>query len=383
MDDASGDQLLTTVKKLREEGASWVEAFGLAKLDMRIKDWPQHWGDDVQASIYGDLEIETDVNLPVLGITIKADKVMPKGEAGFVFRAPYCYTATVQVSSKDKEGVLEAVNRLEKFLAAWRTTDWGGSGINYWCHFFNGDGRVMSCLDSGKLDGIRKALSTIARYTDHQQRLIWRAAWWLRQCRRSIFVDPNPSVFGEYLAYWNALECLTEAVCDRRNPPETLTKLEKDKAIQEYEAKHQTLTSGDIDKLYNEVVNPGLPRLIRHALTVCFGVVGEQYYAECFTRKPKYSRLYQVRNDIAHGNIVEYDLNARLRVETAQGRLWMIVNNMLALLAGQAIAFDREVSSCYTCLNLSLDNTCGLRLLPSGESVWRFTCGKYEPKKPN
>lgn len=241
----------------------------------------------------------------------------------------------------------------------------------------------MSCLDSGKLDEIRKVLSASARYTDHQQRLIWRAAWWLRQCRRSIFVDPNPSVFGEYLAYWNALECLAEAICDRWNPPQTLTKLEKDKAIQEYEAKHQALTSSDIGKLYNEVVNPGLPRLVRHALTVCFGVVGEQYYAECFTKKPKYSRLSQVRNDIAHGNIVEYDLNARLRVETAQGRLWMIVNNMLAFLAEQAIALDREVSSCYTCLNYSPDNTCELGLLPSGERVWRFKCDKYKPKKPN
>jgi len=374
---------LDKVKKLREEGSSRVEAFGLAKLDMYIKGWPGAWGQGLQVAIYGDLEIETDVNLPDLGITIKADKEVPKEGKSFVFGAPYCYTATVQVLSKDTKGVLEGVDRLEKFLAAWRTADWGGSGISYWCHLLNGSAQTMSCLDSGKLDGIIKALSTIARYTDHQQRLIWRAAWWLRQSRRSVFVDQNPSVFGEYLAYWNALECLTEAVCDRWNPPKTLTKLEKDKAIQEYENKHQALTSGDIVELYNKVVNPGLPRLIRHALTVCFGVVGEQYYAECFTKKPKYSRLHQVRNDIAHGNIVEYDLNARLRVETAQGRLWMIVNNMLALLARQAIALDREVRSCYTCLNLSPDNTCGLGLLPSGERVWRFTCGKYEPKKPN
>lgn len=358
MDNILLDQLVATVKKLREEGRSTPEAWGLAWLDQQIKIWPKAWGEDLQAQIYGDLEMRVPVELPDLGIAINADKETPReGASAFVFGAPYAYTAKVRVSRKDKAGLLDAINRLERFLAAWNIVCWGGA-IHYWCCFSSRGGSVIRVLDSKQLGQIRKTLSAISRYTEHQQTLIWQAAWWVRQCRRSIFTDPNPSLFGEYLAYWNALECLIHAICDRWPPPK-LTEQEKDRRIQEYVAHlGRRLASRDVDKLYNDVVNPGFAQLARHALSVCFGVVGDQYNTECFKKRPKQSRLYQVRNDIAHGNIVEYDLETRLRVEAALNRLDIIVINMLAFLTQQAIALDSEVSSCYTCVNLSSDEIC-------------------------
>lgn len=375
-------QYMATVKKLREEGKSFIEASELADLDMKINQWPKNWGKDLQASIYGFLEIQVKVELPELGITIEPKKEVPKkDEGGFVFGAPYAYSAKVQVSSRDKEGVLDAINRLEKFLSAWRMTEWPGRAINYWCFLFYRSAGVQTCLDSEKLDNTKRALSAISKYTEHQQRLIWQAAWWLRQCEEPFFNNPNPSVFREYLAYWNALECLTEAICDM-GKPKKLTKSQKNTLISNYITQiNRTPTYEDINKLYNQVVNPGLPQKVKQALSVCFGVVGEQYHRECFKKQPKESQLYQIRNDIAHGNIVEYEFDKRLRVEEALSRLHIIVNNMLSILSHQSLMLDRHTDSCYTCANHSAEGICSLSLLPPNERYWRFMCNKYGRNK--
>ena len=375
-------QYMAIVKKLHEEGKSFTEASELAGLDLAIKQWPKAWGEDLVVPIYGDLEIQVGVEIPELGITIQPEKEVPKGDKGkFVFGAPYAYSAKVQISSKDTVNVLGAINRLEKFLSAWRMTEWPGRAISYWCHFFSRGGAAVSCLDSERLDNIKKALSAISKYTEHQQRLIWQAAWWLRQCESSLYGNPNPSVFREYLASWNALECLTEAICDIRKPTK-LTTLQRNTIIQQYMAQiSRQLTSRDIDKLYKGVVNPGLPQKVKHAFSVCFGVVGNQYHIECFKKKPKESQLYQIRNDIAHGNIVEYDFNKRIIVEEALQRLHIIVNNMLAILSRQPLMLDHHINSCYSCANHSDEGICSLSLLPPNERYWRFMCNKYERNK--
>jgi len=383
MEDTFGERLLKAARKLHEEGKTWYEAYELADLDERIKQWPKDWGDDLHVSLYGGLEIQEKVDLPDLGITIDPKKSSPK-EGSYIFGAPYDYVAKVRVPQKDLASYLDGISRVEKFLSAWRMTDWGGAAIQYWCHFFPIDAQVVSCLDTKKLSDIKKTLSITEQYTDHQQTLIYRAVWWLRQCEIPIYNNPYPSVFGKYLSYWNAFECLTEAVCDKWKLTKG-TKEQKNKIIQSYVAKHQTLTIVDIDELYNRVVSPGFRTQAKHALNICFGVVGAQYYEECFMKQPEDSRLYQVRNDIAHGNIVEYHLDTRRRVEKALRRLWVIVTNMLELLTQRpaSSALDKEVNSCYTCANLSQDQTCKLGLLPEVERYWRFTCRKYERKKPN
>ena len=76
-------QYMATVKKLREEGKSFIEASELADLDMKINQWPKNWGEDLQASIYGGfLEIQVKVELPELGITIEPEKEVLKKRTG-------------------------------------------------------------------------------------------------------------------------------------------------------------------------------------------------------------------------------------------------------------------------------------------------------------
>jgi len=372
---------MATVKSLLEEGKSLIEAYELANLDMKINQWPKNWGEDLVVSLYGFIEIQVKVELPELGITIELEKEFTKKGKGFAFGAPYAYNAKVKVPSKDKNGVLDAINRLEKFLSAWRMTEWPSRAISYWCYLFSRGGGAQACLDSEKLGDTKRALLAVSKYTEHQQRLIWQAAWWMRQYEEPLFNNPNPSVFREYLAYWNAFECLIEAICDI-SKPKKLTKPQKNTLISCYLAKiNRAPTYEDIDKLYNQVVNPGLPQKVKHALIVCFRVVGNQYYEECFKKQPKESRLYQIRNDIAHGNIVEYEFDKRLRVENALSRLHIIVNNMLSILSHQRLMLDSHVDSCYSCANYCAERMCSLNLLSPNERYWRFTCEKYERNK--
>ncbi len=380
MSEDSANQYMTTVKKLREEGKSYTAAHELAGLDMKIRSWPKGWGEDLVASIYGFLEIQVKVELPELGIIIEPKKEVPKKDGGkFVFGAPYAYSAKLELSSKDKESVLDARNRLEKFLSAWRMTEWPGREVNYWCYLFSkGGGGVLTSLDNEKLEDIKRALSTITKYTESQRALIWQAAWWLRQCNDSFFNNPNPSVFREYLAYWNALECLTEAICDI-NKPKKLTKQEKNSIINQYLSKINRVPNvEDIYKLYNHVIDPGLSQKIQHAFLVCFRHVGNQYYEECFKKQPKKSRLYQIRNDIAHGNIVEYELDDMIRVDEALNRLHIIDNNMLSILSHQSIMVDNNIDSCSSCVKNDDDHKCTLNSMPEKEQYWRFVCDKYE-----
>jgi hypothetical protein len=259
-------------------------------------------------------------------------------------------------------------------------TEWPGRPISYFLRLarLSVSVSVETLLDAKRLESIKTALSAIDTYSPKQQKLILLAAWWLRQCERPSWYDTTPYTFHEYLSYWNALECLTEAICDRWTPA-GLTTPQKDARIRKYMAQiSRPPTCEDIDKLYNKIVNPGLSHKVKHTLGVCFGVVGEQYYEECFKKQPEETRLYQVRNDIAHGNIAEYDFDNRIRVEEALDRLHLIVNNMLSFLSKQELMLDWHVKSCYTCVQLTKDRTCSRRLLPPSEQIWRFFCEEYK-----
>lgn len=374
-------QLMARQKELGDEGYSFHAASEIASLEMAINQWPEKWGDELVAHLYGHLRIEVEVNIPELGITIKPEKKTPKNnQSHFVFGAPYSYSAIVKLSSRDIKGLLDAINRLEKFLSAWRMTEWPHRPINYSLRLSNlsVSTRAETLLDDNRLENIKKALSAINEYNSKQQKLILLAAWWIRQCERPLWYETTPYTFHEYLSYWNALECLTEAICDICKP-DSLTKSQKNNKIQEYIAKaSHPLTSEDIATLYNEVVDPGLTKTVKNALNYCFGMVGDQYHNECFLKSPKGARLYQVRNDIAHGKIAEYDFDNRLRVEEALDRLHLIVNNMLSCLSKQSLMLDWHVKSCYTCMQLTEDRICSRGLLPPSERIWRFFCEEYK-----
>lgn len=101
------------------------------------------------------------------------------------------------------------------------------------------------------------------------------------------------------------------------------------------------LTSNDIQKCFQEIVNPGLVSKASHALRVCFGDDAEPYISECFLRADRHNRLYDIRNAINHGEIDAADLKELLRVESRLLKLWFIVWQMFC----RFIPFSAPVDS--------------------------------------
>jgi hypothetical protein len=77
-DTASQDleALRARIAQLEASGLTHHESFELATLEKRIARWPDEFGDDLVAIIFGDFDPPAaDVVLPDLGITILKDKV--------------------------------------------------------------------------------------------------------------------------------------------------------------------------------------------------------------------------------------------------------------------------------------------------------------------
>jgi len=132
-------------------------------------------------------------------------------------------------------------------------------------------------------------------------------------------------LFRIYSAYWNAFECLVEAVLVLY-PLHKLTKSEKQRLIEDYMAKRDgKITSEDIVRCYQEIVNPGFVGKASHALNMCFSDEAESYIRECFRLDDRINRLYDIRNAINHGDIDAENPLELLRVESRLHELWIIV----------------------------------------------------------
>ena len=142
-----------------------------------------------------------------------------------------------------------------------------------------------------------------------------------------------------YSAYWNAFECLVEAVNVQR-PKRKLSKSEKQQMINDFISQRSgSLTPDDIQKCYQEIVNPGLVSKASHALQQCFGDEAEKYIDECFRIPDKAERLYNIRNAINHGEVDAENLEELIRIEARLTRLWLITWGMF----GRIVPFPAPV----------------------------------------
>jgi len=369
------EALLSRLRDLKSKGIPHPEAFERARLEDRIRAWPEAWGNQLRVMLYGGIEITSDVEIRELGLSISSEKKT----GSFVFNAPWAYQCKLDVKSMDLPGVLDAIQQLEIFLNSWHIVS-GGRAIHYFCTFFFQGADTQTSLTE-ELEGIKRFLGVLGAFEPHQRDLILRAAWWLRQSHHSFLSGvASPSSFSIYSAYWNAFECLVEVLCEIA-PPQSSSPTQKDQEVAEF-FQHLPAkpTPADVDMCYHLYVNPGLPKRARHALALAFGHVGDQYFHMCFQQKPERNRLYQIRNDINHANIVEFSLDDRLRVENGLHRLSRIVLNMFFILTKQPIMLDQEVQACHTCENLDEASQCRLRLLPSDIPFWRYVCAEYARK---
>lgn len=189
----------------------------------------------------------------------------------------------------------------------------------------------------GVVDGLLRLPSQV-------KKKVGAALYWIREPRNLVMDFYQNDLLSIYSGYWNAFECLVEAINILR-PQQKLSKTEKQQRIDDFVSKRSgKLTANDIRECYQEIVNPGLVGKASHALRECFGPDAELYITECFRLPDKRQRLYDIRNSINHGEVDAENPEELHRIESRLVRLWLIVWRMFGCLVPFQAPIDSNES---------------------------------------
>ena len=324
-------------RKTQELVASGIReghARGLAQLEMRIAQWPSGWGDDLLVLIYGDFNPPTaEMEFPNLGITIEPEKV-----ANSIIKSALCVLkARVKIPDRSVKALVDAAARINTLLGVLAVLNWGNSGSGWWSHVTHGS--ISGVMPKVEPDRVQKVVEALEKLPLPVARKVKSAMYWIREPRNLVMEGHRSDVLRVYAGYWNAFECLVEAVCLLRLQPK-LGRAEKQADIDALvTARNGKLDAAAISECYKAFVDPGFVAKASHALRVCFPDRADQYVVECFRMKPEQDRLYSIRNAISHGDVDADNQSELLRVENRHRRLWMIVFGMLGLI----IPIDRPL----------------------------------------
>jgi hypothetical protein len=322
--------------ELQETGLSRWVSLDMAELESRIVHWPPSWGDSLHVLIYGDFHApDHELDYPSLGITVEAG-----ARTNTIIKIATCVvSARVKVGEKSLAAVLDAVARLNAFLGIWTIVEWGNRGIGWWCHLTSGT--LAAAGGPFEKDGIERALLGIESLPAEVGHKVRAALYWIREPKHLMLEKFKNDILSVYAGYWNAFECLVEAVCLIR-PQNKMKKQEKQDAITQFLAQRQgRLDPTSLGDCYRLFVDPGFVAKASHALQVCCPDRALGYIHECFRAKPDPERLYAVRNAINHGDIDPDSLQEMYRVKDKLDRLKMIVFAMF----GRFIPFSYPLDS--------------------------------------
>ena len=111
-----------------------------------------------------------------------------------------------------------------------------------------------------KNDELYAAVDSILQLRADVRQRIDAALYWLREPRNPHLQMYRSDLLRRYSAYWNAFECLVEAI-NILQPRQKLSKTEKQRSIDDFVSRrqdyHGKLTAADIAKCYHEIVSPG------------------------------------------------------------------------------------------------------------------------------
>jgi hypothetical protein len=233
---------------------------------------------------------------------------------------------------------MDAVDRIHTLLGIFFAVTWGNVGFSWWSSVTHGR-LTLGISFPVETEQIANALAGGLKLQPDVWRQVKAAMYWIREPKGFSMEHYRSDILREYAGYWNAFECLVEAVCILR-PQAKIDKAEKQRLIDEYISdRGGRLTPAEVTECHQSIVNPGFVGKAEHALRICFPKHAENYINECFKAKPSGDRLYDIRNAINHGTIEAGDVQELARVAEKHRRLWMIVFGML----GQIIPFKRPV----------------------------------------
>lgn len=324
--DASMAAAIRRAEELRATGADRRHALSVAFLEQRVAQWPSAWGDDLWIVLYGDFDPPASrLEFPHLGITIEPDRL----DRSVVPTARTALRATVTIPEKSTAGITDAIRRINILLGSWVLVNWGNATLGWWCLWSEGGGGVLLNLEHEEW---KEASEAIALLPESVRRKVDAALYWIREPRNLIFERHRSDILSRYAGYWNAFECLVDAVLYYRPMPK-LTKLEKQRRLDEFlKSCEGRVTPEIIVECHRAVIDPGLVGRASHALQVCCPKDSARYIHECFKRPDRKNRLYDIRNSINHGDVDAENLTELLRIEYRLAQVQIIVLRLFACL---------------------------------------------------
>ncbi len=192
-------------------------------------------------------------------------------------------------------------------------------------------------MDPAALGRWGKLTAFHSQLKEGERRRIANALWWYRKACAAAYY----SVFDSYTAYWNCLEILCNTSGSRLNKGPGV-----DEAIQDFLRGKTRIKAGHILECYNRFVNYSIPRQMKDALKPVLGEEqSEQFIHQCFEIQPKEDRLYQIRNDINHGNIRENTSQDLERVYLRGMLLSNVVMSLLHSKLGHPISIGMDINT--------------------------------------
>jgi len=302
-----------------------------AELELLISRWPKDWGDKFCVVIYGDFQApDSDIEIPELGIVIKSEELKNSVAS---HSAMCALNAIVDIKEKSISAIVEAGQRLNLLLGMWSLISWGNSGCGWWSYMTGpSPGGVVGALDKHDL---RRPIVEFSKLPANVRQRLASALFWIRAPKNTMGSWHISDVLRVYAGYWNAFECLVDAITLLAPQPK-LTPAQKQTAVDVFVSQCAgKFTVADIHNIHQAVVDPGFVGKASHALRVIFrndGNAADLYIEECFKMKDRSNRLYDIRNAINHGEIHTEDRLELARIDSRMQRLWIIVWGMFGRL---------------------------------------------------
>ena len=127
--------------------------------------------------------------------------------------------------------MVDAGGRINTLLGVLTAVGWGNSGSGWWCRVTHGS--LAGGMQEFKREELESAIKALQALSPKVKRKVASALHWIREPRQMLMEGYRSDVLQTYAGYWNAFECLVEAVCVLRPQPKR-TKAEKQTKIDQF-----------------------------------------------------------------------------------------------------------------------------------------------------
>jgi hypothetical protein len=203
----------------------------------------------------------------------------------------------IQRSGDDFPSIDADEERLQAFFDALSFSELGRA-FDVMPRLRSAETRITVPLNEDKIREAVEVLENVESLTGEEKDAIERALKWYRESFGA------RSLFNRYSMLWNCLEIVasrwgTESQTSRRE------RLEAAKSF--LLGKGESLALEDLSRLQNEIVQDSIRARMSRGFERLFGAEASIAIDLCFSRSPAKARLWEIRNDINHGNIVQRD----------------------------------------------------------------------------